>query len=156
MKQGTRNNEPEATWEATWVAAVEADRKARLATEARAAAVAATEAAVEAVAAAEALAERAERADAERAAEEVSLKAGKDDLNSEGTKMKQWTLQSTLTGKYISELFTTDHGQMFQATQKDDAYSWDALSTIHILAKEVGCCIVVPLSPGREVSSHVY
>ena len=57
--------------------------------------------------------------------------------------MDTWTLQSTLTGKYITELFTTKHDEQFGGKTKQDAYGWNSLKTIHILRKEIGCCIVV-------------
>ena len=41
-----------------------------------------------------------------------------------------FTLQSTINGKYISDLFSDSHEETFQATKIERAYRWKNLSIL--------------------------
>lgn len=61
-----------------------------------------------------------------------------------------YTLQSTLNGKYISELFTDNHFEMFRANNKQVAYEWSNLQAIHIMRDKIKCCIVVRIGESNN------
>lgn len=58
----------------------------------------------------------------------------------------KYTLQSMITGKYISSLFSDSHNETFNTRSINECYTWNSLQIVKDIKNQIDLCIIVKIN----------
>jgi len=58
----------------------------------------------------------------------------------------KYTLQSMITGRYISSLFSDLHNETFQGRSLNDCYVWNSLEAVTRVKQEIDFSLIVKIN----------
>lgn len=58
----------------------------------------------------------------------------------------KYTLQSMITGRYISSLFSDLHNETFNSRSTDKCYIWNSLEEVTKIKNQIDLCIIVKIN----------
>lgn len=64
---------------------------------------------------------------------------------------KTYTLQSVITGLYITALFEDQHKDIFASNDIEQAYKWNEYLAVYHLSLVIGSCEVITITEGAEL-----